>query len=52
VKNWLNDPQANRKPKPNSKFKQYFKIEKLLAKDNCNLIEEPNFFEELQVHSD
>jgi hypothetical protein len=50
VKNWLDDWQAN--SKPNSDFKQYLKIEKLFAKDNCNLIEEHNSFEELQVDSD
>jgi hypothetical protein len=35
------DPQAS--CKPNSNFKQYLKIEKLLAKDNYNLIEK-HFF--------
>jgi hypothetical protein len=45
VKNWFDDPQTNCKPKPNSNFKQYFKIEKLLVKDNYNLIEEHKFFE-------
>jgi hypothetical protein len=50
VKNWPNYPRANYKP--NSNFKQYLKIEKLLAKDNYNLIEEHDFFEELQVDGD
>jgi hypothetical protein len=36
VKNWLDNPQSN--CKPNSNFKQYLKIEKLLANDNYNLI--------------
>jgi hypothetical protein len=50
VKNWPDDPHANYKP--NSNFKQYLKIEELLAKDNYNLIDENDFFEELQVHGD
>jgi hypothetical protein len=47
VKNWHYDLCAN--CKPNFDFKQYLKIEKLLAKNNYNLIEEHDFFEELQV---
>jgi hypothetical protein len=35
VKNWHDDPCAN--CKPNSDFKQYLKIEKLLVEDNHNL---------------
>jgi len=35
VKNWHDDPHAN--CKPNSNFKQYLKIEKVLVKDNYNL---------------
>jgi hypothetical protein len=45
LKNWLDDPHANYKP--NLNYKQYLKTKKLLAKDNYNLIEEHDFFEEL-----
>jgi hypothetical protein len=38
--------------KPNSNLKQYLKVEKFWAKENYDLIEEHNFFEELQVDGD
>jgi hypothetical protein len=50
VKNWPNDLCPN--CKPNSDFKQYLKVEESLAEDNYNLIEEHNFFEELEVNGD
>ncbi len=50
VKNWSNDLHAN--CKPHSNFKQYLKIEKSLAKDNYNVMEEHNLFEELEVDGD
>ncbi len=45
VKNWLNNLHAN--CKPNSNLKQYF-----LPKENYDLIEKHNFFEELQLSND
>jgi hypothetical protein len=42
VKNWPNDPHANRKP--NSDFKQCLKAKESLVEKNYNLIEEHNFF--------
>jgi len=50
VKNWHDDLCAN--CIPNFDFKQYLKIEKLLVEDNYNLIEEHDFFTELQVDSE
>ncbi len=50
VKNSPNDSCAN--CKPNSNLKQYLKVEKFWTKENYDLIEEHNFFEELQVDGD
>ncbi len=50
VKNWLDDMGANCKRKSN--LKQYLKMEEFLVEENCELIQEHNFFEELQVDSD
>jgi hypothetical protein len=44
-KYWPNDSCTN--CKPNSNLKQYLRMEKFLAKDNYNLIEEHNFFERI-----
>jgi hypothetical protein len=44
-KYWPNDSCTN--CKPNSNLKQYLKMEKFLAKDNYDLIEEHNFFERI-----
>jgi hypothetical protein len=41
---------ANCKRKSN--LKQYLKMEEFLVEENCELIQEHNFFEELQVDSD
>jgi len=46
MKNWFDDLCAN--CKPNSDFKQYFESRKVFG----NLIEEHNFFEELEVDGD
>jgi hypothetical protein len=48
VKNWFDDLCANWKP--NLIFKQ--KTKESMAKENYNLIEEHNFFEELKVDGD
>jgi hypothetical protein len=50
VKKLPNDSGANCKPK--SKLKQYLKAKKFWAKENYDLIEEHNCFEELQVDDD
>ncbi len=50
VKNWPDNPRAN--CKPNSDSKQYLKVEKCLVEENYNLIEEHNFFKELEVDYD
>ncbi len=50
MKNWPNNPHTN--CKPNLDFKQYLKVEKSLVEKNYNLIEEHNFFKELEVDDD
>ncbi len=50
VKNWLDDSCANFKQ--NLDFKQYLKVEDYLVEKNNNLIEEHNFFEELEIDGD
>jgi len=47
VKNWPNDSHANYKP--NLDFKQCLKTKESLVEKNYNLIEEHNFFEELEL---
>jgi hypothetical protein len=47
VKNWPNDPHHN--CKPNANLKEYWKKEDSLAKENYDLLEEVDFFEQLQV---
>jgi hypothetical protein len=50
VKNWLDDPHHN--CKPNANLKEYLKEEDFLVKDNYDLVEEADFFEQLQVDND
>jgi hypothetical protein len=50
VKNWPDDPSLN--CKPNVNLKEYFKKEDSLTKENYDLLEEANFFEQLQVDND
>ncbi len=50
VKNWPNDQCLNRST--NANFKDYIKIEVALVKDNHELIEESNYFEEFKVDND
>jgi hypothetical protein len=50
VKNWPNDPCHN--CKPNANLKEYLKEEDSLAKENYDLREEVDFFEQLQVDND
>ncbi len=50
VKNWLDDPHHN--CKPNANLKEYLKEEDSLVKDNYDLVEEADFFEQLQVDND
>jgi hypothetical protein len=50
VKNWPDDLCANFKQ--NSNFKQYLKVEEFLVENNNNLIEEHNYFEELEIDGD
>jgi hypothetical protein len=38
--------------KPKSSLKQYLKMEEYLVEENYELIQEHNFFEELQVDND
>ncbi len=47
VKNWSNDLHAN--CKPNSDYKQCLKAKNSLVEKNYNLIEEHNFFKELEL---
>ncbi len=47
VKNWLDDPRLN--CTPTTTFKDVMKIECLLVEDNYDLIEEADFFKELEV---
>jgi hypothetical protein len=50
VKNWPNDPCHN--CKSNANLKEYLKEEDFLAKENYDLREEVDFFEQLQVDND
>jgi hypothetical protein len=50
VKNWPHDPCHN--CKPNENLKKYFKKEDFLAKEIYDLLEEVDFFEQLQVDND
>jgi hypothetical protein len=50
VKNWPDDPCHNYKP--NVVLKEYLKEEDSLAKENYDLLEEADFFEQLQVDND
>jgi hypothetical protein len=50
VKNWFDDPHHN--CKPNAILKEYLKEEDFLIKDNYDLLEEVDFFEQLQVDYD
>jgi hypothetical protein len=45
---WPNDPCHN--CKPNANLKEYFKKEYSLAKENYDLLEEVDFFKQLQVY--
>ncbi len=49
VKNWPNDPCHN--CKPNANLKEYLKDEDSLAKESYDLLEEIDFFEQLQVYN-
>jgi hypothetical protein len=48
VKNWPNDPWLNYTP--TVVFKDYMKVECLLAKENYDLIEEADFLKQLEVN--
>ncbi len=48
VKNWPKDPCHNYKP--NANLKEYLKKEDSLAKENYDLLEEVDFFKQLQVY--
>jgi hypothetical protein len=50
VKNWLDDPQLN--CTPIVALKDYMKVECALAKENYDLIEEVDFFQQLEVDDD
>lgn len=50
VKNWPNDQCLN--CSTNANFKDYVKTEVALIKDNYELIEESNYFEEFKVDND
>jgi hypothetical protein len=50
VKNWLDDPCHNYKP--NVDLKEYLKEEDSLLEENYDLLEELDFFGQLQVDND
>jgi hypothetical protein len=50
VKNWFDDPRLNC-----SQYKDlidFLKVESILAKENYDLIEESNYFEQLELDKD
>jgi hypothetical protein len=47
VKNWLNDPCLN--CSQHKDLTNLLKVESILAEDNYDLIEESNYFEQLEL---
>jgi hypothetical protein len=50
VKNWPNDPCLN--CSHHKDLRNFLKVEFVLAKDNYDLIEESNYFEQLELDKD